>query len=156
MAGAAEVLEFFGVEFSVEILSAHRTPVETMEFASHAGQRGYGVLIAGAGMAAHLPGVLAAQTSIPVIGVPIACGALRGEDALYSMVQMPSGVPVATVGINGAKNAALLAVEILALSEPALKEKLAVYRRSLQEECLRKAKSLAQKGYKEVLQSMKD
>src|SRR5690606_39319264 len=90
MAKAAEVLEAFGVEFQMAILSAHRTPVETMEFAARAEEEGYGVLIAGAGMAAHLPGVLAAKTSIPVVGVPIACGPLRGEDALYSMVQMRS------------------------------------------------------------------
>ncbi|HHU83144.1 MAG TPA: 5-(carboxyamino)imidazole ribonucleotide mutase [Firmicutes bacterium] len=152
MAKAAEVLEFFSVEFSVIILSAHRTPVETMEFAARAEEEGYGVLIAGAGMAAHLPGVLAAKTSIPVVGVPIACGPLRGEDALYSMVQMPSGIPVATVGINCAKNAALLAVAILALSDPVLKEKLSAYRQSLREECRRKAKTLAQKGYKELLE----
>lgn len=152
MAKAAEVLEFFGVEFTMAILSAHRTPVETMEFAARAEEEGYGVLIAGAGMAAHLPGVLAAQTGIPVIGVPIASGPLQGEDALYSIVQMPPGIPVATVGINSAKNAALLAVAILSLSDPDLKEKLAAYRRSMREECHRKAKNLAEKGYKELLQ----
>ncbi|NLZ44510.1 MAG: 5-(carboxyamino)imidazole ribonucleotide mutase [Clostridia bacterium] len=155
MANAVEVLESFGLEYSVLILSAHRTPAETMEFAARAEEEGYGVLIAGAGMAAHLPGVLAAQTSLPVIGVPIASGPLRGEDALFSMVQMPSGIPVATVGINGAKNAALLAMAILSLSEPALQEKLAAYRRSLREECLRKAKTLAEKGYRELLKDNK-
>lgn len=156
MAKAAEVLEAFGVEFQMAILSAHRTPVETMEFAARAEEEGYGVLIAGAGMAAHLPGVLAARTSIPVIGVPIASGSLQGEDALFSMVQMPSGIPVATVGINGAKNAALLAVAILSLSDPALKEKLAAYRQSLREECRRKAETLAQKGYRELLENKDD
>lgn len=151
MAQAAEVLEYFGVDCTVKILSAHRTPGDTMEFAVSAEKNGYGVLIAGAGMAAHLPGILAAHTSLPVIGVPIASGELRGEDALLSMVQMPPGIPVATVGINGAKNAALLAVEILSLFDPLLKKKLAVYRQNMQEEWRQKEKELAKVGYREYL-----
>jgi len=153
MAKAAEILEHFGVDCTVKILSAHRTPGDTMEFANCAEKNGYGVLIAGAGMAAHLPGILAAHTSLPVIGVPIVSGELRGEDALFSIVQMPPGIPVATVGINGAKNAALLAVEMLALCDPLLKKKLYVYRQNMQEECRRKEKDLAKKGYREYLKN---
>ncbi len=151
MAQAAEVLDSFGVEYTVKILSAHRTPGDTMEFAAAAEKNGYGVLIAGAGMAAHLPGILAAQTSLPVIGVPIASGELRGKDALLSIVQMPPGIPVATVGINGAKNAALLAVEILSLFNPLLKKKLTDYRQNMQEELRQKEKDLARMGYREYL-----
>ena len=120
MEGAIEVLREFGVPVEVRVLSAHRTPDDALQFARDAADRGFGALIAGAGKAAHLAGVLAAVTSLPVIGVPIASGDLGGLDALLAMVQMPPGVPVATVAVDGARNAGLLAVRILALSEDGL------------------------------------
>ncbi len=121
---AADTLRAFGVPFETHVYSAHRTPAEAAEFARGAESNGFGVLIAAAGMAAHLAGALAAQTTLPVIGIPCQSNTLDGIDALLSTVQMPSGIPVATVAINGGANAALLAVEILALGEPALAEQL--------------------------------
>jgi len=117
-------LAAFGITFEEHILSAHRNPEEVTAFTRHAEQNGFGVIIAAAGMAAHLPGVIAAQTVLPVIGVPIASGALNGFDALLSIVQMPPGVPVATVAIGGAVNAAVLAAQILATKHPELRERL--------------------------------
>lgn len=128
MDAAQEVLTQFGVESEVKILSAHRTPAALEEWASSARERGLSVLIAGAGMAAHLAGVVASFTTLPVIAVPIKTKSLEGLDSLFSMVQMPSGVPVATVGIDGAKNAALLAVEIFAVSDPEMAARLADFR----------------------------
>jgi 5-(carboxyamino)imidazole ribonucleotide mutase len=136
MQKAAELLSEFGIEYELRILSAHRTPKEAGAFANEAKQRGIGVIIAGAGLAAHLPGVLASWTALPVIGVPLSSQAMGGLDSLASIVQMPPGIPVATVGIDNAKNAALLAVEILALAEPALAEKLAAYRQAQAETVL--------------------
>jgi phosphoribosylaminoimidazole carboxylase PurE protein len=124
MKQAAQVLEAFGVPHETRICSAHRMPEETFEYARSARHRGLQVLIAGAGMAAHLPGVLAAATTLPVIGVPLSNSPLRGTDALYAIVQMPSGIPVATVAIDGAKNAAYLALEILAIHDPSLAQHL--------------------------------
>lgn len=121
---AVETLCAFGVPCETHVYSAHRTPAEAAEFARGAEESGFGVLIAAAGMAAHLAGALAAQTTLPVIGIPCQSNTLDGIDALLSTVQMPSGIPVATVAINGGANAALLAVEILALGEPALAAKL--------------------------------
>ena len=121
---AVDVLRNFGVPFEVHVYSAHRTPAEAGEFARGAEQNGFGVLIAAAGMAAHLAGAVAAQTTLPVIGIPCQSNTLDGIDALLSTVQMPSGIPVATVAIDGAANAALLSIEILALSDPALSAKL--------------------------------
>lgn len=121
---AAETLATFDVPYEVHILSAHRTPAETAEFAGTAVQNGFGVLIAAAGMAAHLAGAVAAHTILPVIGIPCQSNTFSGIDALLSTVQMPSGIPVATVAINGGVNAALLAVQILALGEPDLAQKL--------------------------------
>ena len=121
---ATAVLDELGLPYEVRILSAHRTPKEAASFASSARENGFGVLIAAAGMAAHLAGALAAQTTLPVIGIPCKSNTLDGIDALLSTVQMPSGIPVATVAIDGAANAALLSVEILALSDPALSAKL--------------------------------
>ena len=121
---AVAVLREYGVPFSVHVYSAHRTPDEAAAFADSAIENGYGVMIAAAGMAAHLAGAIAARTTLPVIGIPVKSTNLDGVDALLSTVQMPSGMPVATVAINGAANAALLAVQILALSEPVLAEKL--------------------------------
>ncbi|HLN41969.1 MAG TPA: 5-(carboxyamino)imidazole ribonucleotide mutase [Acidimicrobiales bacterium] len=120
MDGAVEALREFGIPVEVRVLSAHRTPDEALQFARHAAGRGVGVLIAGAGKAAHLAGVLAAATSLPVIAVPIASGSLGGLDALLAMVQMPPGVPVATVAVDGGRNAGLLAARILALSDDGL------------------------------------
>lgn len=128
MRPAVETLEEFGVSWEVRVCSAHRTPKDVEEYARTAESRGLKVLIAGAGGAAHLPGVLAAWTVLPVIGVPIGHRPLGGTDALYSIVQMPSGVPVATVGIDAARNAALLAVQILAVSDPTLREALHAFK----------------------------
>lgn len=136
--GCAATLREFGVEFEIRVLSAHRTPEATAEYARTAEARGIRVVIAAAGMAAHLAGVIAAHTIVPVIGVPMASGTLAGIDALLSTVQMPPGIPVATVGIGsaGAKNAALLAIEMLALSD----DELAKKRRQHREELATKAK----------------
>jgi 5-(carboxyamino)imidazole ribonucleotide mutase len=128
MEGAVEVLRDFGVAFEVRVLSAHRTPDDALDFARQAATNGRRVLIAGAGGAAHLAGVLAAVTPLPVIGVPIAVGELGGLDSLLAMVQMPKGVPVATVAVNGAGNAGLLAVRILALADERLAQALAQHR----------------------------
>ena len=121
---AVDTLKNFGVPYEVHIFSAHRTPAEAAAFASAAAENGFGVLIAAAGMAAHLAGAIAAQTVLPVIGIPCKSAVLDGMDALLSTVQMPSGIPVATVAINGGANAALLAVEILAVSDDTLRDKL--------------------------------
>lgn len=128
MKEAADILQEFGVAHAVTVCSAHRLPEETADYARGARERGIKVIIAGAGGAAHLPGVIAAFTTLPVIGVPIKTGALAGVDSLYSIVQMPKGIPVAAVAINGSANAALLAVEMLALSDPVLTARLADYR----------------------------
>jgi 5-(carboxyamino)imidazole ribonucleotide mutase len=128
MEGAVEVLRDFDIPFEVRVLSAHRTPDDALDFARQAQPTGRRVLIAGAGGAAHLAGVLAAVTPLPVIGVPIAVGDLGGLDSLLAMVQMPKGVPVATVAVNGAGNAALLAVRILALADERLAEALGRHR----------------------------
>lgn len=128
MAPARETLEQFGVEHEVWAMSAHRNAEQLREFVGSARVNGFGVIIAAAGMAAHLAGACAANTTLPVIGVPVAAGALNGVDALYSTVQMPPGLPVATVAINGAKNAALLAIQILAVTDDALAVKLAADR----------------------------
>lgn len=133
MEKAAEVLERFGVGHELNVMSAHRTPDQVAEYAKGAEGRGLKVLIAGAGLAAHLPGVVAAHTVLPVIGVPLFQPALAGADALYSCVQMPTGVPVATVAIGGAKNAAILAVQILATGDPALAAKMREFKKSLAE-----------------------
>jgi len=126
-----DVLAEFGVEFDFHISSAHRKPLETAGLAKNAADEGVEVIIACAGMAAHLPGVIASYTHLPVIGVPLTSKTMGGLDALYSIVQMPPGVPVATVAINGAKNAALLAIQILALKDEALKQKFIEYKKSL-------------------------
>jgi len=133
MEQAAEVLKAFGVPHEVKVLSAHRLPDKVAEYAKAAEGNGIRVLIAGAGMANHLAGALAANTTLPVIGVPLTGSALNGQDALYATVQMPKGVPVATVAIDGAANAGYLAVEILALSDKALAEKLKTHRKAERE-----------------------
>lgn len=129
MEKAEEVLKEMGIPYEMEISSAHRLPEKTAKYAKHSRGRGIEVLIAGAGMAAHLAGALASHTTLPVIGVPIKSGALEGVDALYSTVQMPPGVPVATVGIDGAKNAAYLACEILSIKYPDVAKKLEDFRK---------------------------
>jgi len=131
MKDAVEVLKSFEVPYEISIISAHRTPEAAFEYAKTAEERGLEVIIAGAGGAAHLPGVIAALTTLPVIGVPIKSKTLNGLDSLLSIVQMPSGIPVATVAINGAKNAALLAVHILSIKYPEIKEKLKKYREKM-------------------------
>jgi 5-(carboxyamino)imidazole ribonucleotide mutase len=128
LAPALETLQSFGVDASEHVMSAHRTPERVSAFAGNARDEGYGVLICAAGMAAHLAGAVAAKTTLPVIGVPVSGGAIGGIDALYSTVQMPRGIPVATVAIDGAVNAALLAVEILAVTDDELAKRLAEYR----------------------------
>lgn len=138
-------LKEYGVPFEVHVYSAHRTPVEAAEFVSRAYDNGFGVIIAAAGMAAHLAGAVAANTVLPVIGIPISCKNTGGMDALLATVQMPSGIPVATVAIDGAQNAALLAIEILALSEPALREKLIDARNAGREKVLEKNKAVEDK-----------
>lgn len=130
MTPAREQLERFGVEHEVWAMSAHRTPEAVQEFVSSARSNGFGVIIAAAGMAAHLAGACAANTTLPVIGVPLSGGALDGIDSLYSTVQMPPGMPVATVAVNGAANAALLAVQVLAVTDADLEAKLAEHRAS--------------------------
>ncbi|HTP12791.1 MAG TPA: 5-(carboxyamino)imidazole ribonucleotide mutase [Bacteroidota bacterium] len=136
MEPARKMLTEFGVECEFKVLSAHRTPDESIEYAATAHDRGIKVLIAGAGGAAHLAGVLAAKTVLPVIGIPIKSKSLNGLDSLLSMVQMPSGVPVATVAIDGAANAALLALRILGVSDPAIHDKLMGYQKKLREQVL--------------------
>jgi phosphoribosylaminoimidazole carboxylase PurE protein len=148
MQEALDVLEKFGVRFEVKILSAHRSPKQTAAYAQQAAARGLKVLIAGAGWAAHLAGVLAAETTLPVIGVPIDSSPLKGLDALLSTVQMPPGVPVATmsIGKGGARNAALLAVQILALMNPDLGKKLQLHKEKLMATVLEKNRKLEEKS----------
>jgi 5-(carboxyamino)imidazole ribonucleotide mutase len=140
MERAAEVLKEMGVSFEIEISSAHRSPEKTTHYAKTARKRGMEVLIAGAGMAAHLAGVLASHTTLPVIGVPIKSGALNGADALYSTVQMPPGVPVATVGIDGSKNAAYLACEILSIKYPEIAKKMEAFRSKMKKKLEEKSR----------------
>ena len=137
MSDAAATLAQFGVEFEKRVVSAHRTPDLLVEYAKTAKSRGLEVIIAGAGGAAHLPGMVASMTALPVIGVPVKARALNGLDSLLSIVQMPGGVPVATVAINGAKNAALIAVSILALKDEALAARLEMFRAKQTEDVLK-------------------
>ena len=139
---AADTLKSFGVPFEVHVFSAHRTPEEAKEFSSAARENGFGAIIAAAGMAAHLAGAIAANTTLPVIGIPIKSAGLGGIDALLSTVQMPSGIPVATVAIDGAVNAALLCVEILAVTDSELAEKLDNKRKADYEKVLSKNKTV--------------
>jgi len=133
-----DILKEFNIPFEVKILSAHRTPGEHAEYSKTAEERGLKIIIAAAGGAAHLPGVTAAHTSLPVIGVPVKSKSLSGLDSLLSIVQMPSGIPVATVAIDGAKNAAILAIEILALADHSIKEKLVMYRLRMAQDSMEK------------------
>ena len=146
MEKAAKVLDDMGIPFEMNALSAHRTPAEVEAFAKQAAERGIEVIIAGAGMAAHLPGVIAAMTPVPVIGVPINAS-LNGMDALLAITQMPPGIPVATVAINGAMNAGILAVQILAVGDRELKEKMIHFKESLKKKIVDANKELAAVKY---------
>ena len=154
MKDAADFLDEMGVPFELTIVSAHRTPDRLYEYAKTARERGLSVLIAGAGGAAHLPGMAASLTTLPVIGVPVQTRALGGVDSLYSIVQMPPGIPVATVAINGAKNAGILAASILSVSDPALADKLAAYKQGLDDMVHEKIDRLEQAGYADYLKEM--
>ena len=149
MKKAAEVLEDLGIDFEMRIISAHREPDVFFEYAKTAEERGVKVVIAGAGMAAHLPGMCAAIFPMPVIGIPMHTTSLGGRDSLYSIVQMPSGIPVATVAINGGTNAGLLAAKIIATADAALLEKLKEYSKSLKEAVEKKDARLQEVGYRE-------
>jgi 5-(carboxyamino)imidazole ribonucleotide mutase len=151
MQGAIAVCEEFGVTCEVAIVSAHRTPERMVEYAQQAHQRGLKVIIAGAGGAAHLPGMVASLTPLPVIGVPVPSRHLQGVDSLYSIVQMPAGIPVATVAIGNARNAGLLAVQILATQDTALLEKVLHYRQSLKDMVMEKQARLEEVGYQQYL-----
>jgi len=155
MAQAADVLKKLGVEFEMTVISAHREPDIFFEYAKTAEARGIKVIIAGAGKAAHLPGMCAALFPMPVIGIPMKTSDLGGVDSLYSIVQMPSGVPVATVAIGGGTNAGILAAKILAVSDEALLERLKEYSENLKNEVVEKAEKLDHIGYQEYLTQMK-
>lgn len=155
MSKAADILEQLGVDYEMTIISAHREPDVFFEYAKTAESKGFKVIIAGAGMAAHLPGMCAAIFPMPVIGIPMHTTSLGGRDSLYSIVQMPSGIPVATVAINGGTNAGLLAARILAVSDPELLGRLKEYTESMKNEVAAKADKLEQIGYKEYLAQMK-
>ncbi|GFI65142.1 N5-carboxyaminoimidazole ribonucleotide mutase [Lachnospiraceae bacterium] len=149
MAKAADILEELGISCEMRIISAHREPDVFYEYARTAEEKGFKVIIAGAGMAAHLPGMCAAIFPMPVIGIPMHTSSLGGRDSLYSIVQMPSGIPVATVAINGGANAGLLAAKILATSDPELLERLKGYSAKLKEQVMAKDARLQEKGYRE-------
>ena len=155
MAKAAEVLEQLGIAYEMTIISAHREPDVFFEYAKGAEARGFKVIIAGAGKAAHLPGMCAAIFPLPVIGIPMKTSDLGGVDSLYSIVQMPSGIPVATVAINGGANAGILAAKILATSDEELLGKLKAYSENLKEDVEKKAEKLEKIGYKEYLAQQK-
>lgn len=154
MRAAADMCEEFGISYEVDIVSAHRTPQKLVDYASSAEKRGLKVIIAGAGGAAHLPGMVASETSLPVIGVPVRSSSLDGMDSLLSIVQMPGGVPVATVAINGAKNAGILAAQIIGTSESSLRKKITEYKKNMQKEVERKSQKLQKVEYKKYLKEM--
>ena len=155
MAKAADILEELGISYEMTIISAHREPDVFFEYAKSAEEKGFKVIIAGAGMAAHLPGMCAAIFPMPVIGIPMHTTSLGGRDSLYSIVRMPSGIPVATVAINGGANAALLAARILATSDEALLQKLKDYSENLKNQVQAKDARLKEEGYKAYLEGMK-
>ena len=148
MAKAADILDQLGISYEMNIISAHREPEEFFKYANEAEEKGYKVIIAGAGMAAHLPGMCAAIFPLPVIGIPMHTSSLGGRDSLYSIVQMPTGIPVATVAINGGANAGILAAKILATSDKELLNKLKEYSKSLKDSVIAKDAKLQEKGYK--------
>lgn len=152
MAKAADILEELGISYEMKIISAHREPDVFFDYAKNAEEKGFKVIIAGAGMAAHLPGMCAAIFPMPVIGIPMHTASLGGRDSLYSIVQMPSGIPVATVAINGGANAGLLAAKILAVSDAGILEKLKAYSKNLKEQVQAKDAKLQETGYKQYMQ----
>ena len=154
MSAAAQICEEFGIDFEVDIVSAHRTPAKLVEYATSAEKRGLKVIIAGAGGAAHLPGMVASETALPVIGVPVRSSSLDGMDSLLSIVQMPGGVPVATVAINGAKNAGILAAQIIGASDSALRKKITAYKNNMRNEVEKKSEKLQKIEYKSYLKEM--
>ncbi|WP_438982486.1 5-(carboxyamino)imidazole ribonucleotide mutase [Vulcanococcus sp.] len=154
MQPAVAMLERFGVEAEVRVLSAHRTPLQMVAFAQQAAGRGFKVIIAGAGGAAHLPGMVASLTTLPVIGVPVQTRALSGVDSLHSIVQMPAGIPVATVAIGNGANAGLLAAQILATADAALAEQVAAYRQQLHDQVVAKDARLLELGSAAYLKQM--
>lgn len=154
MAKAADVLKELGIDFDMTIISAHREPEEFFAYAKGTEEKGYKVIIAGAGKAAHLPGMCAAIFPMPVIGIPMKTSDLGGVDSLYSIVQMPTGIPVATVAINGAANAGILAAKMLATSDPALLERLKAYSEKLKNQVVAKADKLDEIGYEAYLKQM--
>ena len=154
MSAAAEMCEEFGIEYEVDIVSAHRTPAKLVEYATSAASRGLKVVIAGAGGAAHLPGMVASETPLPVIGVPVKGRSLEGMDSLLSIVQMPGGVPVATVAVNGAKNAGILAAQIIGSADSTLREKIALYKSDMKAQVDAKSEKLRKVEYKQYLKDM--
>jgi 5-(carboxyamino)imidazole ribonucleotide mutase len=154
MKEAGKIFEEFGIEFELTIVSAHRTVKRMYEYAEKAHKRGIDVIIAGAGGAAHLPGMVAAITPLPVIGVPVKSRALKGIDSLLSIVQMPGGVPVATVAINNAKNAGLLAISIIGNKDDEIRNKLIEYKRKMEKEVEEKARRVEEIGYEKYLSEM--
>ena len=154
MQAASAICEEFKVEHEVAIVSAHRTPQRMVEYAQQAHIRGVKVIIAGAGGAAHLPGMVASLTPLPVIGVPVATRNLQGIDSLYSIVQMPRGIPVATVAIGNAQNAGLLAVQILAINDEQLQDRVQQYRHNLSRSVINKQNKLDELGYREYLKQV--
>ncbi|MCX7918755.1 MAG: 5-(carboxyamino)imidazole ribonucleotide mutase [bacterium] len=156
MKEAAEILQKFGIAYELTIVSAHRTPNRLVKYARTSEKKGLAVIIAGAGGAAHLPGMTASLTAIPVIGVPIPTAQLQGLDALLSIAQMPTGVPVATVAVGNAKNAGILAVEILGIKYPELRKRINRYKSTLKKEVERKSEELERFGYKTYLRKMRN
>lgn len=154
MSKAADILEELGIDYEITVISAHREPDVFFEYAKSAEAKGFKVIIAGAGMAAHLPGMCAAIFPMPVIGIPMKTSDLGGVDSLYSIVQMPSGIPVATVAINGAANAGILAAKILATSDADLLARLKEYSVKLKDQVVAKAEKLDEIGYKEYVKQM--
>ena len=154
MSAAAQICEEFGIAYEVDIVSAHRTPEKLVKYSKSAQKRGLKVIIAGAGGAAHLPGMVASETALPVIGVPVRSSALDGMDSLLSIVQMPGGVPVATVAINGAKNAGILAAQIIGVSDSSLRKKVSKYKEKMKKEVNKKSQKLQELKYKQYLIEM--
>jgi len=153
MSESAQVLEEFGVSYEITVVSAHRSPLIAHKYAQNASNQGKKVIIAGAGGAAHLAGVMASFTTLPVIGIPIKAKTLDGLDSLLSTAQMPPGIPVATVGINAAKNGGLLAIQILATSDKDLEKKLIAYKQKMNDEVKAKGEKLSKIGYKKYLET---
>ena len=154
MKEAAEMLDFFGIKYELTVVSAHRTPKRLYDYAKNAKDNGFYIIIAGAGGSAHLPGMIAAISTLPVIGVPMKTSTLSGVDSLYSIVQMPAGIPVATVAINGAKNAGILAAQIIGAFDSTVGEKVAKYKAELDSSVEEKAAELEQIGFEKYLRRM--